>query len=1035
MKKIFKYFSAALAVAALASCSSDDLDVSNSIKEIEYSPNKLLVQVEGSEEASTRSGFITLVDNYKIYSSFFFSAGDQMKLYHDATSWKPEVWTASEFGQYKNSGGVAVFSGGAGATITTDENAYGIFPSTIGQFGNENRTSLAYDLSGMRFIDYSAEAKAFDSGSRTGTGTAYTAPFPLWGVKAAGETVMTVKHLAGILRVDLANVDNSTMAANQERYIVIQSANNLSGKLQTAVDLLNPTAAEALNVDVDNLMTAAPKLITAAADAATALATIPVTTAGLNAGNNDLIVVKLTNADPNHVMLFVPITAGNAGGDIKVYVSKPVATGTATIAVGAGNAQQEKMADGVTDAIYTLSAALIEAENEAQPNASGWANLAAAEKQKVQPGVFYRLNDDSSNRNTTAKTPFELAKGIIAADQAAYRDFEITFTQPIQVKNNDASPQNYWLDLTNTVTDYYMTEYAEGWALKHNVTVNLTLAESGDAGAVPSVLYIKTKDGSGKLTLNITNGGTAVDSIVVKKGDLQSELVLQEATGAAQLPNIHINSGNDDKVTLKAGATKLIANSNVTVDNASGRLVADIVLAEGISKLSMLDGEVTKIELATTGGTNPRSIANNVTIYTEGNASIAEVDYANMPKTTTAGLSTDTYNLIYSSKWIAGSAATAATTTITGNGAKFITSAAQLAGVAAGTGDVTILGSYDLDGTNSAWTPLAGLTQNITGAQYYRFSNAAARAITGNTTIANLAGVNGLIADWTPAAANTISNITFNGGNNVTATGAGNLGLLVGTVSTATAAGVIKNILVTGTNTIKCEGSNLAIGIGGVIGKNTGTTGALSLHNVKVEAGTTVKGFKNVGGIIGEVAGKVIFGAQAADGSVDKNATTSDYAANDVLNSSAATLTTYKVATTSPVTPNLATKGQFFGGASAIANDGDITILGALEQQSAITNTEWGYYIPTVDFEYFPWYINLFYNEIGHCGFSTTANAVTLDAGIKKIYMLTTNGAASPKYATTTTLAPYVGTSATFTAAKALQALGGTYYFDWVKQP
>ncbi|MBR1880535.1 MAG: hypothetical protein IJ804_07300 [Prevotella sp.] len=1045
MKKIFKFFSAALAVAALASCSSDDLDVSNSIKEIEYSPNKLLVQVEGSEDASTRSGFITLVDNYSLYSSFFFSQGDVMKLYHNATSWKPETWTASEFGQYKNSGGVAVFTADAGGTITTAEDAYGIFPSTIGQFGNENRTSLAYDLSSMRFIDYSAESKAFDSGSRTGTGTAYVAPFPLWGVKAAGETVMTVKHLAGILRVDLANIDNSTMAANQARFIVIQSANNLSGKLQTAADLLNPTAAEKLNVGVDNLMTAAPKLKTAVASGATPLNAVPITTAGLAAGQNDVIVVKLTKDDPNHVMLFVPITPDNTGGNINVYVSTPVVvTGGGavnTIAVGAGQAQQAKMADGVNDAIYTLDATTIQAENEAQPNASGWASLAAADKVKVQPGVFYRINDDSSNRNTTATTPFELTKGIIEADQAAYRDFEITFTKDIEVKNTGASnPQNYYIDFTNTVSDYRMTDLTldadGGWTLKHNVTVNLTLKESGDAGTTPSVLYVKTKGGK-TLTLNITNGGTAVDSVVVNKGDLKSNLVLKEATGGAQLPNIHINSGNDDKVTLKAGATKLIANSNVTVDNASGQLVADIVLAEGISKLSMLDGTVTKIELATTGGTNPRSIANNVTIYTEGNASIAQVDYANMPKTTTAGgLSTDTYNLIYSSKWIAGSAAGAATTTITGNAATFITSAAQLAGVAAATGDVTVLGSYDLDGTNSAWTPLAGLTQNITGAQYYRFSNAAARAITGNTTIANLAGVNGLIADWTPAAAaNTISNITFNGGNAVTgAANAGALGLLVGTVDTQNAAGTIKNISVTGTNSVTGSGTTPATmqGYGAVIGKTQDATNALNIVNVQVAEGTTVHGYQYVGGIVGEVAGKVVFGLQ--NGATDKIVAGAAVAAGDVANSSAATLETFKVGS-APYSSALPSKGSFFGGASASATAGDVTIIGGLTLLgTARTGTEWGYYVPNAaGTEYDPWTINLYYNEIGHCGTTMAGSAVTVTAGFNAFYMYTSNGAAvNPTYSVKTNLEPTVGVAYPTGAGV---GIGNTLYFDWVKQP
>lgn len=1053
MKRIFKFFPVALAAFALASCSSDDLNVTNSDGELLNVDGNLLVQVEGGDEGTMRSGFMTTINptSTMLRSSLFFSEGDQLKLYHEATSWKPEVWTASEFGQYKNADGaaggdVAVFDN-ATATITDDEKAYGIFPATIGQFGNENRTSLKYDLSELQFIEYKAEAKDYNDGSvnvtsasdATGNTKAYTAPFPLWGVKNAGAKVMTVKHLTGILRFDLANIDNSTMTAAQARYIVIKSANKLTGELATAADVFNPTAVEAVNPD--DLMTKAPKLVTqapAVGDPTTNIATVPTTAAGLAAaGAEDVIVVELTKDDPNHVMLFLPITAGNGETtpgtpDVTIYVSKPVVKGSA-LALGAGAANQETK-DGTVgspDAIYQLTADLIEAENKAQ--LSGYSSLSAPEKQKVQAGVFYRINDDSSNQNTTAKTPWEMAQGIIAADQVAYRDFEINFTLPIEVKNEDTAPQNFYLDLSGENTEYGLA----GYDLKHNVTVNVTLKKSADATTNPATLYIKTKSASSKkLTLNITNNASAIDNIVIKEGELRSELVLKEATGGAQLPKIQVYKGNDDKVTLEAGTTELITGSDIKVNNATAQKVADIKLAEGIKTLSLLDGEVTKIEMANGAAAPSKPINGNVNIYTEGNASIAEVDYANMPKTTTAGNSTDTYNLVYSSKWIKGSTAAAATTTITGEAVKFITSANQLAAIAAGTGNVRIIGTYDLNGSaTNDWVALAGLTQNINGAQYFRYSNAAARAIEGNATIKNLVGAQGLIADWTPATAgDAIQNFTFDGGNKVEAN-TGALGLLVGTINT-TNNGTIKNIEVKGTNSVKGTSTTATQGFGAVIGKTTGAANALRFVNVQVASGTTVHGYQYVGGIIGEIAGKVIFGLQAADGT-GKIATTAAVAADDVANSSAATLETYQIGS-APYSSALPTMGSFFGGASASAAAGDIKIFGGLTPATTLrTADKWGYYVAD-GAEYFPWTISLIYNEIGHCGYTVAAPNVIVDGAFKAIEMYTTSGGATPTYSVKTDLVPFVGTQAqynTVVGTAATYGISKTIYFDFVKKP
>lgn len=925
MKRIFKFFPVALAAFALASCSSDDLNVTNSAGELLNVDGNLLVQVEGGDEGTMRSGFMTTINpaSSMLRSSLFFSEGDQLKLYHEATSWKPEVWTASEFGQYKNADGaaggdVAVFDN-ATATITDDEKAYGIFPATIGQFGNENRTSLKYDLSELQYIEYKAEAKDYNDGSvnvasasdATGNTKAYTAPFPLWGVKNAGAKVMTVKHLTGILRFDLANIDNSSMTAAQARYIVIKSVNKLTGELATATDVFNPTTIEAVNPD--DLMTTAPKLVTqapAGGDPTTNIAAVPTTAAGLAAaGAEDVIVVELTKDDPNHVMLFLPITAGNGETtpgtpDVTIYVSKIVTKGS-TLALGSGAANQETKdgTAGSPDAIYQLTADLIEAENKAQ--LSGYKNLSAPEKQKVQAGVFYRINDDYSNQNTTAKTPWELAQGIIAADKKAYRDFEINFALPIEVKNEDTAPQNFYLDLSGENSSYGLA----GYDLKHNVKVNLTLKKSGDVPAGKKAkLYIKTKSSSSKqMTLNITNDANAIDSIIFLKDELNSKVVLREATGTAQLPAIHVNKDNDDKLTLEAGTPALIVNSKVTVDNVSGQTVDNVVLAKDVEKINLLNGVVTNIKLANPAATTEvpyDAIDSDVTIYSEGKTNISNLYFANMPVETSGAFK---YKLKFESKWTDDLTAEAFAKVYKRDGTvaynNAIVTAAQLAKFSGtATSNVVLMGEFDLNGAEKTWPGTTTLTKSFLCGSYY-----SATGIKESAVIKNLKSATGLFAAITPAAAMAVRDITFSGTNEITGTVAVNtgIGLLAGTAGATGKTLTLNNIKV---EDVTVSATGKSQNLGGLIGI---ANGDITLKKVNVKASVT--GYANIGGIFGNIAAGTVNFAAVNKNDVDVTPTAaSSYASDNAHNVVNATLTHNTIAGIDYST-NYATDGQFAG--------------------------------------------------------------------------------------------------------------------------
>ncbi len=879
MKNLFKFIPVALAAIALASCSSDELDGLNGAKELEYSPDKLFVQVEGADDA-TRGGFMTTVSDYTLKSALFFEVGDKMKLYHDATSWRPEVWTAEDFGQYKNKQGIAVFKGEG--KITADEEAYGIFPADFGQFGNENRTSLLYDLSCMKFIDYSAVAKDYTLNSGevidaateiSGNTKAYAAPFPLWGVKAAGNQVMTVKHLAGILRVDMAagSLGLSSLNEGEAKFIIIKSASNkvLSGSLQTAADLLAPTDIE--KVDPSKLMTTTPTLVTTDAKSATTIksATFPITADGIG---DDIIVVKVTKDDPEHIMLFVPITPGIAGDDIEVYISskQDVSTNPTTL---------DFSGDSELDAPkYTLTAEKIAEENNLQK----WEG-----ETTVQRGVFYRINDDAANIVDDIKTPFDLAKAIYDADRKAYRDFELTIKSPVLVKNDaGTSPHNFVFDLSGETPEYGIKDYvgADGWTLKHNVTVNLTI--EGDASTANKTnLIIRTKEGSKKLIMNITNSKTkAVDSITVDD-KLKSELVLKTPTPATvKLPAI-VNYGTTGKVTVAAATDLVKTNNDKLIIDAKDCTIAKLLVLDNKGtdyEVSLNNGIVAAVELPDPTETLPvynreAALTNNVTIASTGKSAIKaapaiegkSVENAAKAQGIEYVYDGTTYypkhTIYYTSKWDGKNEfKDEKDAQLSANGYKIYT-AAQLAVIKGNTADYTLMTkTMDLD--NKEWTPKAlqksfsgvnvneDIYENATDKKDVLYSDIKKLSI--NSIQAAATGT-GFFSNVQIKADAEIANLTFtdaviNGGTSDAA--AERIGIVAGQVTPATNKILtVSNITIANGKIDTHEGSmNEYNQIGGVIGyANTTASGSnVDLVNVDVKK-LEIVGYTKMGGLIG----------------------------------------------------------------------------------------------------------------------------------------------------------------------------------------
>lgn len=989
MKRLFKFFPVALAVLALASC-SDDLQLADGQK-IQLDKNKLYVQVEGDD--ATRGGFASAIyENSKgvnsLFNALYFEKDDRIKVYCDESNWRSQVWKLDEPEQYLNKTGVSSFVpvGDEPKYVQDDEVAYGIFPYVnnfdeedptldavdfeYGWFANERRTEMGFRFLDQAKVVYSAEDITYNkSAGGTVPGTFYKTPFPLWGKKAAGASVMTMKYLTGILRIDF--VVPADAAAGSKNYLVIVADKQLNGDFV------------AKNLKPDELGSKAPVLTGAAT-----IVGAPVSDAIMAADGtvqNNAIVVDLGVAK-GHKMVYLPLPA-QLYANLKVYSAYGIADGTALANTGIG----ENMVE-----LYDIIANdLIDTENEAQ-------NVEAPVANTVYPGKWYRVIDDSENKDSEASSPFQMVQAIIEADGKAYRDFTITFTKDILVDNTDDAPQRQWIDFADEVANYGL---GEAYTLNHKVTVNVKFK----GVAANQVLKINNIGGE-QLTLNITQDATnPVDVFVGEK--LSSNLVLKSANQIPYLTNEStVATDADGKqtkgLTVSAPVYQIETSGEMNIKNEWTDNVNFLLLNRGVKKVNLLSGVVKTLRCNATEG---KTINEDVTIYSEGRSYIQAVDFKTVPQTKGADNKyNDDAKLLFKSKWTndASMGAFAATLFIMNTAAdniEAITTAAQLAAYA-GDADANIIGKYDLN--EGAWVSKA-LTKSFAGAEYIaRPANNAGANVSGvmanNATIENLKSANGLFATITPAADLTVQNLTFATKNTVTGTATGKVGLLAGEIAAGTGVVTIKNIDVQGANTISAAGASAAIG--GVIGK---VSHATELANVKVNATTTVEGHKYVGGIIGEAAAQTTLQATKDGTPYAYNGAAGD--PNDVFCTFAGDLSkliTHKVGN-AQYSENFAKKGTLIGAVTKSTLAAPVTIFlpAMIEKTNDGVQAADALWAELKLGELFHHALKTYYAEVGLSGVKghDAANAPELDATnvVGKSIIFNAKSAPTSKYNTT----------------------------------
>lgn len=893
MKKIMKLFPAALAMLALASCSTDDLQLAEN-KEINFDPTRLYVQVEGDEV--TRSGYINSqeVQPGAMYRVTAFTQGDKVKVYHNTSNWRPQYWEYTEtIGQYDNTNGIDVFDKSGDDTSEADQydEAYGVYPSDLATFANENRTAIDFDLSVLKKIDYVKSAQTLKYQGVDKAGTFIKLPIPMWGYRASGEQIMRVKNLTGILRLDINRIEAAT-GANMTKYLVVKSDKKLNGKFATT-----PIA------DPSQLMNVQPALVTEASTVTwTSGNDLRVIKEGANDIADNVIIIDLKQQG-GHLMAFAPITAGKQ--NFEIYLTDAILNTTAE--VPAANVHL----------LGTLTSDDIAAIN-AEKN---WSTT-----DEVQRGRLYQYNDDNANINTTAKTPFEMVKAIIAADKEAYRDFSITFQEPIEVKNEDTAPQNHIVDFSGETPNYGLEGEFKNYSLKHNVTVKATFISKKVAN--PAKLRIIKVTGGKTLTLKWKNGAVALDSVIVESTDLDGKLVFSRD---ADVYMPAIRNMSDNQLTLKnAGSQFVKTYGRMTINNDYAAIpdrITNLQLCGNATQIDLLGGDIKKISLSRsfTGD----ALSHDVLIKSEGKSVIDEIDYTNMIRVKGSDNKySDQFNLVFESKWTGGASGTPNTPTVitgvaTDPGLVFAT--AYALNSYNGSVNAKVLGTMDLNGAEQTWTSKA-LTASFEGVEFFRTEGAAtagtaAAAPKGSATIKNIKGENGLFASFTPVAAgNFVKNLNISGSEikRIPAGAADTDGaaLLIGNVNLTNGAATITNINVSGTNNV--EVTKQSQYVGAVIGKITADAGnAVNIAGVNVATGTTIKGFGRIGGIVGGIqataTGAVVNFGGLKDGAYD--IAWADRS-NLTYNSSAATLTIVPV----PSVTNselYSAYGQFVGGTDA----------------------------------------------------------------------------------------------------------------------
>lgn len=864
-----KFLSFALVAAALASCSSDDLNV-NGTADTQLKDNEVFAYIDSDDDAITRAGWaIQYTSTGTIKQQAMFQEGDVFKMYKSNT-WKPQLLKFVSEGTVGNiNGGVFAWADGTSklndGTDATDmtNREYAVFPvenEAYFQFVDESRSALGYHLDNtIDYGDFTGTASTVKEGFKI-----YPSIFPLFGFADANNNVK-FKHMTSIVRAYIQG-----LKAGQHKLTLISTdGKQLSGDFEsTGFNAADYTSADLPVFD---------------------------TQVAANAADTELEITFTVEGDGVDQCVFLPVPTGDYDLD-KLHLMidyTPLADAAALkskIGETAYAGYDENSDSNISDDEY--AAYLADYNPEKQAATIDWTltykdgdefigadmtSIAAATNETVAEnydavnGTYHLgvgiklLATKKADIVFSASTLTEINNYMnTLANFGRPVEATITLTDNIDVKdplNGDYTNESKYLLLPELQNDVKITFVAT--AAKTFTTNNLTIKdkttpssakkfeiELGTNVTMPQGITYTSKNNFKftSATANAAGASTINTTGQVDLGVAFSGAVTMTAAGSLTISKdpTQALAVTTASVVIKDAITASVTttNANVTV-NADGKTIAALTMNGGtatitkgtvttltvdkdVTALTMTSGKIAKLQ--GTAANDEFANGGNLAITTSGDASIGAVDdiAAAAAGKTAAVL---TFNSTYTG--VTADAATAV------GGIVPIYTAGQLANVTAATAyklitNVTI-------GTGQTWTSKAisgafdGNGKTITGLDAPLFgalTNAGALLEVKDLTLASVAITSKANAKQAGALAKTITGTWKISGVDA-----------AGTIGTPEGVGTLQTVQLGG--------------LVGVVGDGTTATD-VEIYNSHING--TVQGFAKLGGLVGEVnVAKILF--------------------------------------------------------------------------------------------------------------------------------------------------------------------------------
>lgn len=898
MKKIFKLFSIALTVGALASCSSDDDFQANGFEDVQIPDNAMAAIVEDPNygDGSTRSAV-----GYFDYDRFVWTEGDSYKLYA-RHNWRTDKWNLKSTAKNNTVGVFECGNEGGQSNIVAKDSAYAIFPYSItvdattkkwngtnpteykSQTADEERTAL--DIMIPNTWDYE-EVVASKNGE--GEYTAAKTPLPMWGF-AYGNTIK-FKYLTAVLVVKLDGQFNTGDATTP---ITLE----VSGDTQA-----NPALAGARQLDVEKEMAEAWDEEKGTVDKDNVPAFVP-NTAAASSGNT----ITITN---------IPATAKNK------YFYVPVVPGKyRNLTVQFKQGANVIAFDGIT---VSGNKGTVDADKKIVTFGVGADTSSPTYYKQFNAKEFVVITCAMAGATTawtsTATTLAALNAEIAAKAATASGKLDVTVTNQIKaVDYMDAGTQERVKDSILVIPSF---KYDVDITFQGGIKAEYEGVDNTNTSyATAKTMGLIVKNGAQKLTINDQVGSLNKNVITVaensgsvyfantgaKTKEIRANAGIVGVTGGMEVANLKANGATTINVEGSAVVDALVANTAaVNVGTASTAYT-------GTLKATVKTG-TTNVWNSNTGTVNVEfADAGTLNLYTGTIAAItipegSTVSASNKATVNTYGTSAITsgektkvaYNAYYNKE---ANPTLGIAKTVAGTEAANIYTAAQLLAVVNGQ-EYNLYATVDFQGAEFNDAIIATLSKSFNG-NNNTIKNFILKPATSSTAL-------GLFAKITGSDNLTIKNLNITGvSTKVEAAYAKGIGALAGIVD-ATAEVNVQNVSINATTLGQSKAAtDIAVDkVGGMFGTISGTA-TMQILDCPVTV-AAIKGNSKLGGLIGSIEA-------AAD--VTVNTTKS----GDAIKKIAVTAFTKMESETAPVY----TAGMIGNVVGTISNDGAKFSIGEL---------------------------------------------------------------------------------------------------------